>query len=57
MVTNWAGNVVFDTARNSWLVRRLLSNDASLDRHITHDEEKIRPEDLADVRVFDPAFA
>ncbi|HMP08244.1 MAG TPA: class I SAM-dependent methyltransferase [Lacipirellulaceae bacterium] len=43
-------NPVLDALRNTPLVRRLRPNDASLDRHITHDEEKLTPADLATIR-------
>jgi 2-polyprenyl-3-methyl-5-hydroxy-6-metoxy-1,4-benzoquinol methylase len=46
-------NFLFDTVRNTWLVRRLVPNRASLDRHITHDERKL---DRADVRAIRRVF-
>ena len=47
-------NRYFDALRNSWPVRRILSNDPSLDRHITHDEEKLAAVDLEAIRAVFP---
>lgn len=38
---------VFDRLRETRLVRWLVPREASLDRHITHDERKLTPADLA----------
>ena len=40
---------IFDRLRNSWLGRTLLPKDASMDRHITHDEKKLTAADLAHI--------
>jgi SAM-dependent methyltransferase len=37
---------VFDRLRETRLARRLVPREASLDRHITHDERKLTPADL-----------
>lgn len=43
-------NVVLDWLRNTAPARRVLSNEPSLARHITHDEEKLSGPDLAEIR-------
>ena len=43
-------NRFFDGVRNTRLVRRVLSNEPSLDRHITDDEHKLGPDELAAIR-------
>jgi ubiquinone/menaquinone biosynthesis C-methylase UbiE len=37
---------LFDSVRNTSLIRRLWPNEASLERHITSDERKLTDEDL-----------
>ena len=39
-------NPLFDTVRNTRLIRRLWPNEASFERHITADERKLTNEDL-----------
>lgn len=41
---------VFDALRNTRLVRRLVPNDMSFDRHITQDERKLTSDDLETLR-------
>jgi 2-polyprenyl-3-methyl-5-hydroxy-6-metoxy-1,4-benzoquinol methylase len=43
-------NPVFDWLRNRWIVRRILPNDASIERHITHDERKLSSRELDAIR-------
>lgn len=44
---------LFDAIRNTWLVRRFFPKEASLDRHITHDERKLTHAELAGIlRMF-----
>lgn len=47
-------NLLFDPIRNTWLIRRLVPNEVSLDRHITHDERKLDRHDLRIVRQVFP---
>jgi 2-polyprenyl-3-methyl-5-hydroxy-6-metoxy-1,4-benzoquinol methylase len=44
---------VFDTLRETRLGRWLVPKEASLDRHVTHDERKLSADDLEVVRSFD----
>jgi len=39
-------NAIFDRLRNTWLVRKLIPNKVSLDRHITEDERKLNRHEL-----------
>ena len=41
----------FDTLRNTWMVRQLVPNTASFERHVTEDERKLDPGDLATLRA------
>lgn len=43
-------NALFDGLRNTWLLRKLFPNQASLDKHITHDERKLDGNDLRVIR-------
>lgn len=45
---------VFDTLRETRLGRWLVPKEASLDRHVTHDERKLSSGDIEVVRTFDP---
>jgi len=47
-------NPLFDTVRNTRLVQRFWPNEASLERHITHDERKLTEEDLKFIRRMFP---
>ncbi|HVN43770.1 MAG TPA: hypothetical protein VMT66_00860, partial [Steroidobacteraceae bacterium] len=47
-------NPLFDTVRNTRLVQRFWPNEASMERHITHDERKLTEEDLKSIRRMFP---
>jgi 2-polyprenyl-3-methyl-5-hydroxy-6-metoxy-1,4-benzoquinol methylase len=47
-------SVVFDPIRNWGPVRRLVPNTRSIERHITEDERKLEPSDLALIREVFP---
>lgn len=48
---------LFDRLRETRLGRWLVPKEASLDRHITHDERKLTPDDLEIIRKVDPHFS
>jgi 2-polyprenyl-3-methyl-5-hydroxy-6-metoxy-1,4-benzoquinol methylase len=43
----------FDAIRESWIGTKIVSKEASFDRHITPDERKLSDEDFAIIRSFD----
>lgn len=43
-----------DTIRNSWIVRKIVPNEASLDAHITEDERKLNEKDVSIIRQYFP---
>ena len=43
-------NPLFDTIRNTTLIRRFWPNEASFERHITRDERKLTGKDLEFIR-------
>jgi 2-polyprenyl-3-methyl-5-hydroxy-6-metoxy-1,4-benzoquinol methylase len=45
---------LFDSIRNTWLLRKLFPNKESLDRHITHDERKLDSNDLKRIKSIFP---
>jgi 2-polyprenyl-3-methyl-5-hydroxy-6-metoxy-1,4-benzoquinol methylase len=45
---------IFDTLRETRLGRWLVPKEASLDRHVTHDERKLSTDDIETIRKFDP---
>jgi 2-polyprenyl-3-methyl-5-hydroxy-6-metoxy-1,4-benzoquinol methylase len=45
---------VFDALRETRFGKWLVPQEVSLNRHVTHDERKLTPEDLQVVRSFDP---
>ena len=47
-------NPVFDALRNTALMRRLVPNEVSFDRHITHDERKVTSAELKAARAIFP---
>jgi 2-polyprenyl-3-methyl-5-hydroxy-6-metoxy-1,4-benzoquinol methylase len=47
-------NFLFDPIRNTWLMRKLVPNHSSLDRHITEDERKLTRRDLRLIRSVFP---
>lgn len=48
---------IFDRLRETKLGRWLVPKEASLDRHLTHDERKLGREDFALIRKFDGHFS
>lgn len=48
---------LFDALRETRLGRWLVPKEASLNRHVTHDERKLSQEELKVVRSFDPGLA
>jgi SAM-dependent methyltransferase len=50
----WVEVPVFDSLRNTALVRKFFPKDMSLDDHRTHDERKLNQEDIRVIRSFFP---
>ena len=50
----WVEVPLFDTVRESELVRRFFPKDMSLEKHLTHDERKLNSEDLRIIRHIFP---
>jgi 2-polyprenyl-3-methyl-5-hydroxy-6-metoxy-1,4-benzoquinol methylase len=48
---------VFDTLRETRFGRWIAPKEASLDRHVTHDERKLSADDLEIIRRFDPELS
>lgn len=47
---------IFDRLRNSWVGRRIISNEKSFERNITEDERKLNKADMAIIRRILPAL-